>query len=409
MRIRVRKSSEIVIQLLVLFFLGQGTSFIDIFGGNIRYIFLAIVFLYLLMTRWLLKGLGLKFTIVLLIYLAWCVSTSIWSGVPFLSLVKSLVFSVTVITMISVGYRWALKNPQRDCFDYLILFVVAALLAGALGRLGVGSSSIVSGVEIYQGLTGNANLLGSIQNMSIPFLLWALHCSWNSKSQKIKWGLLLLLAIVFLLLSYSRSSILATTVTFLVYVESLEMQKKWLIIMGGIFLSIILTLFLSVTVMSALSTYIYKSTLDQDILRTRQPVWEVSYEQARKGGLYGGGFGATIGDAEYQLGSEGFKKGYGREKGNSQLAIIEETGVVGFVLYVLLISIIFIKIVPMYFRLRGNQKILLGISVGALLGMLTQSCIEAWWSAPGAPETVFFWLMVGATFGVVKGIRYGYT
>src|SRR5208283_3167499 len=75
------------------------------------------------------------------------------------------------------------------------------------------------------------------------------------------------------------------------------------------------------------------------IFSSRQELWEESYEQAVKGGFVGGGYGVTIGDTDFAGGLTAV--GYGREKGNSQLAIMEETGMVGLGLYVIFLVVLF--------------------------------------------------------------------
>jgi hypothetical protein len=42
-----------------------------------------------------------------------------------------------------------------------------------------------------------------------------------------------------------------------------------------------------------------------------------------------------------------------------------------------------------------NVRALTAIVTGALLGALVIGIFEAWWVAPGAPESLWFWTMVG--------------
>jgi O-antigen ligase len=93
--------------------------------------------------------------------------------------------------------------------------------------------------------------------------------------------------------------------------------------------------------------------------------------------------------------------GYGREKGNSQLAIVEETGVIGLVFYAFFLSALFSYLFRAF---RGasdeRAKVALGLVTGALLGMTFQSVFEAWWVAPGSPESAFFWAIAGLGLGL---------
>jgi hypothetical protein len=130
------------------------------------------------------------------------------------------------------------------------------------------------------------------------------------------------------------------------------------------------------------------------VLYTRREVWQISYDQAKKGGWLGGGYGVTIGDTEFEGGFTAV--GYGREKGNSQLAIIEETGLIGFALYLNSLLPLFSSLLKSQKRWRRRpEKVLRGIVTGTLFGMLISSVFEAWWVAPSSPESVYsgLWLV----------------
>ena len=47
-----------------------------------------------------------------------------------------------------------------------------------------------------------------------------------------------------------------------------------------------------------------------------------------------------------------------------------------------------------------DLKALTAIVMGALLGALIIGVFEAWWVAPGAPESIWFWTMVGVALGL---------
>jgi O-antigen ligase len=149
--------------------------------------------------------------------------------------------------------------------------------------------------------------------------------------------------------------------------------------------------------------YIYKlGTKEQGVLYTREEVWQVSYDQAKKGGWLGGGYGVTIGETVNANFQGGFTSvGYGREKGNSQLAIVEETGLVGLGIYLASLYLLFARLSKSVLRWpRSPEKMLLSIVVGTLFGMLVGSVFEAWWVAPSSPESVYFWTLAGVALGL---------
>ena len=137
------------------------------------------------------------------------------------------------------------------------------------------------------------------------------------------------------------------------------------------------------------------------MLYTREEVWSKSFEQAKKGGWFGGGYGVTIGDKDFKGGLTAV--GYGREKGNSQLAINEETGLIGLGIYLLSLFVLFKRLIGEQLRLKCSRAgVLLGIVTGTLFGMIMQSVFEAWWVAPGSPESLYFWTLTGVALGITS-------
>jgi hypothetical protein len=71
--------------------------------------------------------------------------------------------------------------------------------------------------------------------------------------------------------------------------------------------------------------------------------------------------------------------GYGREKGNTQLAIMEELGLIGLWLYGLLLASLFGHLARTFKRFQTrDDKVAFGIVTGAILGMTVNSVFEAW-------------------------------
>ena len=204
------------------------------------------------------------------------------------------------------------------------------------------------------------------------------------------------MSMVFLIQSYSRASMMIVVCVVVFFILSMNMKKKALI-------SSILCL-LVVVILSAFSLsmgqLIYKNH-DNDVFQTRRNVWSESYSQATFGGWLGGGFGVTIGESGYDLNTLS-AVGYGREKSNSQLAIVEETGLIGLGFYGLFLFVFFKKALRFYFRLRGSEKVMMGLVLGALIGVIVQSFFEAWWDAPASPEAIFFWMLFGICTGLMQ-------
>ena len=183
------------------------------------------------------------------------------------------------------------------------------------------------------------------------------------------------------------------------WVLSLQLKKKLFVFLISGFLCILMGLF----ALPFLETIIYKNAAHEDLLQTRESVWEMSYAAAQKGGLIGVGY-AGFADLE-GTGLKGIYNSYiyngknGREKGNSQLAAVEETGLIGLSLHLIFLLVFFIPAIKFWRRLPPQEKILFGIILGTLVGLLVQSVFEAWWSGPFSQENVCFWLI----FGIARG------
>lgn len=136
------------------------------------------------------------------------------------------------------------------------------------------------------------------------------------------------------------------------------------------------------------------------VFQSRSLVWKKSIEQAKKGGIVGGGFAVTIGDKNFSINNLS-GVGYGREKGNSQFEIMEETGIIGLILYGLILISFFVHVIPYYRRITGHDKVAMGLALGAIVGLLVESIVEGWWDSAAGPEVICFWTLVGSVYGMI--------
>ena len=410
---------------LPLFLIGNMGSTITflryIFNTNTRWITFFILMLFMVANIQVLKYLGKQLTIILYLYVGWCFLSTFWSDFPLLSFMKSCLLAATVFTTVLAGMEWVKTHAWNEALDYLWILVLITLLAGFLGGY-VGDPSKASikmeeihrsgeAVFMYQGLVGGSNMFGALLAMSIPYLLWKTYQAWANKKQRLIYIFLMLAAFYFLALSIARASILATVVTLFGFLISLRLNKK-LMIFFMVPLVVIGTMFFNPDLIENLALkYIYK-TSQKNVFYSREAVWRDSYMAAIEGGWSGLGYGVSFGQNEFDFKNTFTSVGYGREKGNSQLGIVEETGLVGVGLYLLLISILFYKLVRLYFKVKDpDQRVLIGIVTGIFLGMIGHSMFEAWWDSPSIVESVYFWLLVGVIRGLEitlgnKRIRY---
>jgi O-antigen ligase len=400
----LRLPRNFIFPLTTLAFVAIPVEYVNIiFTTTTRWIFLVLLTLYLLAKGRLLAGFQSLFGVALLVYCAWCMCTSSWSEVPDLSLTKAWAFSLIAVAFVSAGQEWIHERGRQKALIYLVPVTVVALFCASTGT----SRDIgVENMELYEGLTSNPNMLGSLIVMALPLLLWCAYKYRETPQAVWLWLLLLAVALVLLVRTHSRASMMSAGMLGLGFCLSLKLSRTsfFFVFIGA-----------SLLVAAALSTAIVDTTYQRYVLKggsaeagvlyTRQDIWADSYKQAEAGGWYGGGYGVTIGDTVFQGGFTAV--GYGREKGNAQLAIVEETGVVGLALYAILLVTLFARLVSAHRHEKNRDvKVTLGIITGALAGLTLMSVFEAWWVAPGSAESAYFWSLAGVGLGLANTSAY---
>ncbi len=340
------------------------------------------------------------------LYAIWCLLTFFWSESPQLTFMKSSASLAIIFTMSLSGYAWAMRNNEEKIFDYLLPVVVVTFFALILG-LGKESSFLSHGRDfaLYQGVTSNPNMLGALIGMSLPFCIWHTYKNWKRGRRKMFWIVICSGLLICLNVTLSRSAMLMAFTIVGGFLFAFRARR----IVEVIYLIALLVISFY-AVMPEIGAKVKTSVLykfsreDQGVLFSRQWIWRESWEQAKLGGLIGGGYGVTIGMSEWDR-INFSSASYGREKGNSQLAIIEEIGVIGVVLYSSLI-ILLLKYVYTAFKRTsaGSDRVALGLALGTICGMILHSIFEAWWTAPGSPESIIFWSTVGVALGLSDSV-----
>ncbi len=399
----IRLPRDFLFPLAIFAFIGLTVRYVDIvFTPSTRWIFLALLILSLLIKNRLLFGLRSPFGVAVFVYCAWCILTSMWSEVPALSIAKSIAFALVALSFVSAGHCWVRERGSLNALNYLAPVTAVALFAALAGGVSVAGGGGAQNLEFYEGLTGNSNMLGSLICMALPLLLWNAYTHRTNPKAKWIWIALLAVAAAFLLRSYSRSSILATGMIGIGFFLSLKTRTTTfllLLVAGALLIAAAIgTVFLDTTY----HEYVLKGGSEAEgITSSRRDVWQKSYENAVEGGWFGAGYGVTVGDTSFQGGLTAV--GYGREKGNAQLAIVEETGVVGLGLYLILLLTLFRRLVSVFIREKTDDiKVAMGIVIGGLAGFTLMAAFEAWWVAPGSPESAFFWSLAGVALSLAE-------
>lgn len=386
---------------LALFaFAGVGMAYIgNVFTPQTRWAFLVLLVLILIGAGRIFSVFKTKFGIPLALYCVWCMLTSLWSIVPELSMLKSFASIAILLAFTAGGRYWSTGWTSNPALSFLVPIAVVAVLS-AFG----GTTARIGDVELYQGFTGNPNYLGLIVAASLPAAFYFVYWAFTRKSRLVVRAVSILIGVVLVSLLWragSRASISCAACVTAFAVAALRPTKAIMIVVLALGTAVVVLVTVPAIEDQVYSRFILKYSPDGDIFYTRREPWRESMEGARQGGWLGLGYGASYGDTNFGGGLTAV--GYGREKGSSQLAIVEETGLVGAAFYAVLILSIFRELLGGLRRATDrDRRMELALICGLTVGMLFQSVFEAWWTAPGSLESAIFWSTVGVGSGLAR-------
>lgn len=346
----------------------------------------------------------------MLVFSIWCLVTVIWSEYSQLTLTKAIGQFLVLLGVTVVSYEWASKAKIKLILDPLFAAMAMVMAAGILGH---GQAQATIGqVSLYRGLTTNPNVFGTMLAIVACLIIWRVYQSFFTRKERVMtyaWLLAFLAVLYFLYQAGSRAAIGMFVITLftVLLVQSLSRRIKLISI---VFIILFLVLFAYPSVyIEVVDRLVYKTTdelamsSNRDILYTREEPWEESYKAAIAGGILGVGYGVHYG-AERTLSESAITSvGYGREKGNSQMAVIEEVGWVGLSIYFLaLIAWFKAMLRSLKYARNQHEKTLIGIIVGGVLGVNFQSVFEQWWVSPGSQEYAFLAAFLAMGMAVQK-------
>lgn len=374
--------------------------FAVVFSTDTRWLFLAALGAALLPSARLFDILNTKAGLPILLFGLWALLTSLWSIVPELSLLKGIASLSAMFVFSAAGYCWSRGWTSLPGVSYLAPLAGAALVASFSGT----TVRIGDHVELYEGLAGNPNYLGLIVTAASPATLYmayrAMTVGRNLPLRLIAVALNLAFAVL-LWRTGSRSSMACAAFIVAFAVFAMGISRTLTVGVVAVCLAGTTAIIVPEVQQRAYEHLVMKYSPDGDVFFSRRLPWQKSVEAAEHGGWVGLGFGTSYGDTNFSIDLSA--AGYGREKGNSQLAIVEEIGIVGLVLYCVLIAALALEFAGGFRRLRDRDtRMQLGLVGGLAAGLLVQSCFEAWWTSPGSVESALFWSSVGVGLGLCR-------
>jgi hypothetical protein len=341
-----------------------------------------------------------------------------------------LYFILISIGCISAGILW-FRYSEKDLFDFLLPANILVVLLSLFSILtNIPSDSWTGGHgKGFIGFFGHQNLLASVLLFTLPSVcskLWRpknIEHQLPLKAYSLKltayylpltaYCLLLTANLLFIILTYSRSALLALILGIIVF---LILNKNWKVLsfsfITAAFLAAIIYLIPSV---NQFADKILKKDFPE-VYSSRLWMWEPSYRAAINGGLIGLGYGVS--DPKEKVGGMGdhYEDGrFIREKGNSTLALIEESGLIGLVLFLLPIIYLLIKIPDTRYQVP-DEKILSGIGnptsgiqhsvssikhpvssilFASIAAFVLHAQFEAWWVGVGSVQLPLFFIYFG--------------
>jgi hypothetical protein len=353
----------------------------------------------------------------------YCLITSAWSDYPLMTLSRALYLILMYAGILSVVFILIKYFPKKG-IDYflpsnilVVIISVISLILGIPEDLWSGGNGLG-----FMGFAGHQNTLASAILFTLPGVI-ALGMKLSAKSIAFKTNagdrnqnkktltgyqpsifntlmLLLLLTAncLMILLTYSRASMLSLIIgilTFLIITKS----KKILAVVFSLSCIILVLYFTIQPINITFNKWVNKD--GGNILDRRIILWEPSFEAAKLGGILGLGYGVSAPEIKTpELTGSHYEDGrYIREKGSSILAVIEETGFVGLILFLLpLIYILLNSFRIKYLKFTNHHAIL----ISALVSLLIHAQFEAWWVGPGSIQFPIFLIIVFSFLPYIK-------
>ena len=389
----------------LVIFAGAGVQYVDSISAVARWIFLALLLVTLTVKMKMSVTLKGAYGAAVATFLGWCMLSVIWSSYPTLTLTKAFSYSAVALSLSAVGHLWAYHGKKEHIFALLLplaaLVVVSALAGAASGTDALRTNETTT---VYRGLANNPNFLGILVISVLPAALWEVYRHDTSTLRKLLAYALLASLTIMLISSYSRASILAASIIVFSFFFGAGLRRYSIAIAIAVAALVMVIVAFPTSLEKFESKYIYKSAgEDASLFDSRETVWQASYIAALNGGPFGFGFGVAAGDAERRLERSEIEissSHFGREKGNSTLAIVEEIGWVGLIAFALVLWT-FCKRALGAIRLSQNReyKLISALILGTALALLTNAQFEAWFLAPGSAAAPVFWLFLGLGLG----------
>ncbi len=245
----------------------------------------------------------------------------------------SLVELISFLLLILFTYKgtFSLPEERNRIFSELMAIYLGIIILSLFSFFDPSISYLRNGIG-FQGISVHPNAFGIVLAPFCSYVLVKLI-----KNQQLKYVILFLVSFLLVFLSQSRTSVLAVLLGTLVYfiltirIKSLNIPKVIIFLLS----SSLIFLFYASSFYETSLDFLNKANsnnLWEGIISSRQNLFEKQFKNISNNPFLGIGF-KNISDFELQF--SGFDIPY--EKGNSLTATIEEIGIIGFILFLILL------------------------------------------------------------------------
>lgn len=331
------------------------------------------------------------------IFLTYSFATIFWTENLVLSFAKWVLYAALALALLVSGAIIGQNSngggnpfdPVKWSFIPMVLTSCYALLRG------------IGWVENnFRGYSGNANALGASLMLTTPWLIYELkHSRERSNWQRRCLYLLAAGLLLVMLETHSRAALVSLFIVVIISSRQTTTTGRMQIVyvLSSV---VVLTYALSGSSLFDRFYYTFVQKNRSQVLASRGEQMSDSWEAAKEGGIFGAGFGVSIGVSRYWEEGMTFSS-ISREKGNSTFAIVEETGIIGVAFY----AAILVTLFALFRRARvtndAEQRFLAVLGMGYFFAALVHGQFEAWFLSFG-PDVSVYWGTLGLAIGALN-------
>jgi O-antigen ligase len=329
------------------------------------------------------------------IFLTYSFITIFWTENLVLSFAKWILYASLALALFISGAIIG-QNSSDDPFGPLKWGLIPMLLTSCYALLrGYGWVE-----NNFRGYSGNANALGASLMLTSPWLIYELKHVREASAWRRRMLYALTAGFILIMMeTHSRAALAALFVLVLLSSRQTTTTGRMQIVYMVSSL-VVLTYVLSGSTLFNRLYYTYIQKNRSQVFASRGEQMSDSWQAAREGGIFGAGFGVSIGVSRYWDEGSTFSSA-AREKGNSTFAIVEETGVIGLLLYSVILFTLYVLLRRARQTNDPEQRFIAVLAMGYFVASLIHGQFEAWFLSFG-PDVSVYWGTLGLAIGALN-------